>query len=164
MAKRPEPSLAARLESIRVLRVGRAASSVSRSEDEPPSAPSTDGGADMDRRTAIVGVQQARRARVPAPRELSIAHEVDTQARLIRSVQKGLVASGVAWERVLTDCGVSDFLVSSARIRSFRRGVLTIQVRDASARYELSRFLRSGGEARVARAARVALHTIKLVP
>ena len=42
------------------------------------------------------------------------------------------------------------------------RGVLTVKTSDASTRFELDRFLRCGGEAKLARAAKIAIRKIKL--
>jgi len=118
---------------------------------------------DPEKRHLLLALTRTRQLRVKGERNLSVAHEIDEQARLIRSVQRGMTGVSVAWEMLLAQSGLPREVGEATRIRSFRRGVLTIQVRDASTKYNLSRFLRSGGEARLAKLAPVALTKVRLV-
>jgi len=118
---------------------------------------------DPSARAAVLSLDRARHARVRPAHDFSLAVEVDTQARLIRSVQKGLTRASVAWDRVLGGCGLSVELLSNVQVKSYRRGILTIRVRDSATKYLLARFLRSGGEASLARLAPVVVTRVKLV-
>jgi len=155
----PSPdSLAARLRALRLERGGPAYS--------PPAQPSSQAkspAADPDAAPAILGINLARAARVRPPRDLSAARDFDETARLIRTMQRGVTRSAVAWDQLLTQSGLDPVIAAAARVRSFRRGVLTVEVADSGAKYILARFLRAGGEARLARLAPVALHKVRLV-
>jgi len=70
--------------------------------------------------------------------------------------------SGTALER-----GWREVLPESLRGRawavSLSRGVLTVRASDASAKWEVDRWLRAGGERELGRAARVVIRRVKLV-
>jgi hypothetical protein len=63
-----------------------------------------------------------------------------------------------AWDAV-----VPRTLAARCRLQTFSRGVLTVRAADASARFELDRFLRAGGEAALARRGSAALKRLKIV-
>lgn len=64
---------------------------------------------------------------------------------------------GVAWEEV-----VPPQLAAKAEIVRLVRGVLSVRVTDSATRFELDRFLRSGGEAALVRRAAGAIRRVKV--
>jgi hypothetical protein len=54
-------------------------------------------------------------------------------------------------------------MIERMRVVSFRAGVLTVRVSDASTKYAMDRFLRAGGEAALARLSPATLRRVKLV-
>ncbi|MBC7773244.1 MAG: hypothetical protein H7210_12165 [Pyrinomonadaceae bacterium] len=118
---------------------------------------------DLVTQLAALALTRTRQDRVKPSRDLSLAEEIDTQARLIRSVQKGIAKVSIAWDQILAGSGLPDELLARATVKSYRRGVLTIRVRDSTTQYLLARFLRAGGESRLARLAPVVVSRVKLV-
>ena len=55
-------------------------------------------------------------------------------------------------------------LLAHCRVRSVSRGTLIVEVDQASARYQLDRWLRSGGETRLIEASGASIRRVKLVP
>lgn len=70
----------------------------------------------------------------------SIARDVLAQAADLKKLQKRTASIAEAWARV-----VPDDLASRTSIERLARGVLVVRLGDASARFELDRFLRAGG-------------------
>lgn len=151
---------------VNAIRAERARRGLARGEGIIGDAGDEDSGGDAASgdRLAVVALARARAARCRAARDTSITPEIAAQATLIRTIQRGITSTSVAWDRLLQQSGVGEHLMAAARVRSFRRGVLTIQVRDASARYELGRLLRAGGEQRLSRLSPAPVHRVKLVP
>jgi hypothetical protein len=76
-----------------------------------------------------------------------------------RSVERQHSAAGgiaEAWAEILPP-----HLTRQAQIVSLARGTLTVRTADASTRYQIDRFLRSGGQAELARRAKVAVTRVK---
>lgn len=70
----------------------------------------------------------------------SIAHEVLTQGAELKKLQKRTASIAEAWAQV-----VPGDLASRTLIERLSRGVLSVRLTDASARFDLDRFLRAGG-------------------
>jgi hypothetical protein len=84
---------------------------------------------------------------LPKGRDLGISKEVGAMVRAIGATSKTDDAIGVAWIEL-----APANLRQRARVVSLARGVLNLRVEDASARFEVDRWLRTGGQARLARA------------
>jgi hypothetical protein len=89
---------------------------------------------------------RAHRA-LPKGRDTGIAGEVRSLMGRLGAAGRGDDAITNAWEE-LAPPGLRD----RARVVSLSRGVLNLRVSDASARFEVDRWLRAGGQARLARA------------
>jgi hypothetical protein len=70
--------------------------------------------------------------------------------------------SGSALEKAWREVLPASLLGRAASV-SLTRGVLTVRASDASARWEVDRWLRGGGERELARAARVVIRRVKFV-
>lgn len=107
---------------------------------------------------AIDDLRRLRANRAPRERDLSIGRAVHEVEREVKKRAKATGGIGAAWESV-----VPAALAARSNPVSLARGVLTVRVADSAARFELDRFLRTGGEPALARAAGVAIRRIKLV-
>lgn len=85
---------------------------------------------------------------------VQIAREADELSRL----EKKLGGAGAAWAGV---CPAA--LCERAVPVSLSRGTLQIEVRDAAARYEVDRWLRGGGEARLVAASAAPIRRVRIV-
>lgn len=108
--------------------------------------------------SAIDELKRLRTLRAPRERDLTIAAAVKDAERDARKKARATGGIGAAWESAAPAA-----LVSRALPVSLTRGVLTIRAADAAARFELDRWLRSGGEITLARAAGVAIKRTKIV-
>lgn len=99
---------------------------------------------------------RARRVR-PEP-DQSFTSLFRERAVELDRLEKRLGAIAGAWQRL---CPPE--LLPRTSVRSLSRGVLTIGVEDAAARYELDRFLRSGAERTFIRACPTTVRKVKLV-
>lgn len=97
--------------------------------------------------------RRVRRDRAPEAGVLFAA-----QARELAKQQKRLGGVAGAWAEV---CPPE--LIERTTILSLSRGVLTIGVPDAAARFELDRFLRAGAERELIRLAPATVRTVRLV-
>ena len=102
----------------------------------------------MARAKPSVSLSTLRRYRaLPTGRPLSIAPEMATIARELGHAARAEDALDHAW-RSLAPANLRE----RAGTLSLSRGVLSVRTPDASARFELDRWLRAGGMARLARA------------
>lgn len=112
----------------------------------------------MNVHRARAALDNLRRIR-PGPRPVSTIQEaVAGFENSLARRHKSLGGVAAAWMSV-----VPPDLAGPAELVSMARGVLTIRVQDAPARFALDRFLRAGGEREVQRASPVTLKKIKLV-
>lgn len=95
---------------------------------------------------------------MPRERNAALADEVERLSAELSRRRRGGGSAAAAWEVV-----VPDSLRERCEVTGVSRGILTVRVRDASARFELDRFLRSGGEAALIRTAKVAIRRVKLL-
>ena len=109
------------------------------------------------------GLARLREKRVGAPRDLTMRGVLDGELRRVRQVERGARSASGAWDQLLQTAGLASELVERTKVVSFRFGVLTVRVSDASTKYAVDRFLRSGGEAALARLASATLRRVKLV-
>lgn len=86
-------------------------------------------------------LERLRRLRVESRPDPGLGPEFERAAASLRRSETGVGRIAGAWEAV---CPRE--LIERTRIARFSGGVVTIIVPDAAARYELDRFLRSGGE------------------
>jgi hypothetical protein len=96
-------------------------------------------------------------ARAPRTRDLSIAGDIRGLADSVRRAESGLGAATAAWTKA-----VPAHLASACAIEGLSRGVLRVRVTDSSVRFELDRFLRAGGEARVITASSAPIRSVRL--
>ena len=111
----------------------------------------------MRRTTANSELARLRGYRTRPERDLSVAADLDRLVKDATRRSKAVGGIGRAW-----DATVPEALRARSAIVTYRAGVLTVRCADAAARFGLDRFLRSGGEAEVARLAPAALKRIKL--
>jgi hypothetical protein len=110
-----------------------------------------------------VGLERLRANRVPTPRDITMCSALDSELRRVRQVERSAVSAAGAWDQLLAQAGMQGDLQARTRVVSFRFGVLTVKVSDASTKYAVDRFLRSGGETALARLAAATLRRVKLV-
>lgn len=103
-------------------------------------------------------LRRLRELRVPREREAGLGAQVEQIRTELTRRQRGGGKAAAAWEVV-----VPDALREVSDVVGLSRGVLTIRARHAAARFEVDRFLRSGGEAALSRAAGVAIRRVKIV-
>lgn len=99
-----------------------------------------------------------RQLRNRADPDLSLGAPLQNVCRDLERRSRAAGGIGDAWARILPL-----HLAEAADIVSFTRGVLTIRPANAAIRYQLDCFLRAGGEAELARAARTSIRRIRLL-
>jgi hypothetical protein len=90
--------------------------------------------------------------------DVSIANALKELERDVVKRQRAVGGIGAAWEEI-----APARLSGRCQVVGVSRGVLTIRAADAATRFELDRFLRSGGERELARRAGVAIKKTKLL-
>lgn len=108
---------------------------------------------------AALDIERLRAQRVRPERSRSLAELLDTEHRAIDKAAKAIGPGGQAW----IDACPPDHLPSTT-VLGLQRGTLKIGVAGTATRFALDRWLRSGGERLIIRAARVAIRRITLVP
>jgi hypothetical protein len=103
-------------------------------------------------------LQQLRGWRNYRERDLAIGPALADVTKELRRHHKAVGGIGEAWGSI-----VPPEVGAGAELVRLSRGVLTVRVRDAAARFALDRWLRGGGEAALARAPGVVVKKIKLV-
>ena len=91
-------------------------------------------------------LQQLRKWRTRPDRDLSIAGPVREAAAQAQQRHDAGQGAGQAWDEL-----VPPRLRRRCTVLQLQRGILTVRIPDAAARFELDRWLRSGGEAALAR-------------
>ncbi len=112
----------------------------------------------MDARAAQAAVERLRGFRVRAGRPASIEAEVEAARREAGHRRRAVGGIERAWEEV-----VPEALRARCALVRFSRGVVTVKAFDGAAMYELDRFLRAGGEARLARVAGAPVRRVRVV-
>lgn len=103
-------------------------------------------------------LDRLRSFRNPRPRDLTIGGLVDAERQRAAKQARAVGGIAAAWHDVIPPA-----LAEKTQILRLSRGVLTVRVRDAAAKYTLDRFLRSGGEASLIRRASTGVNRVKLV-
>lgn len=103
-------------------------------------------------------LERLRKFRAPKERDLTLRVPLGFAAQELRRMRRGLGAVAAAWGQI-----VPPELAERTALVGISRGVLTVRASDASAKYELERLLRSGGEAAVVRASPVSLRRVRVV-
>lgn len=116
-----------------------------------------------DAAAMTAGLLRLRANRVSPARDVTITAVLSSEIRRFRQIERAAVGVGNAWDELMTAAGLAPELVRSARVVSFRAGLLTVRVSSAPAKYAFDRFLRSGGEAALARLTPAPLRRVKLV-
>ncbi|MCC6675768.1 MAG: DUF721 domain-containing protein [Phycisphaerales bacterium] len=112
----------------------------------------------MNPQRARAAVDKLRQIR-PGPRSAPPIHDaVAAFENDLARRHKSMGGIAAAWT-----AAVPDDLAAPAELVSMARGVLTVRVQDAPARFALDRFLRAGGEREVQRRSPVTLKKIRLV-
>lgn len=111
----------------------------------------------MDPEAAALRLERLREARQRRGRDDALAPAFQRAARDLQRLQKGLAGVAEAWESV---CPAE--LLERTAIRGIRRGVLTIGVADAPARYELERMLKGGAERELIRRCPMTVRKVRL--
>lgn len=107
---------------------------------------------------ATPSLSRLRELRVPRERDAALATEMERLRAELERRRRGGSGMAAAWDVV-----VPDGLREKSEVVGVSRGVLSVRVRDASARFALDRFLRSGGEATLIRTSKVAIRKVRLV-
>jgi hypothetical protein len=108
-------------------------------------------------RSARDHLEDLRRWRGRTPRDGAIGPIVEALRDDAAKTQRRLGLVIDAWERT-----VPAELARQTRITALSRGTLQVRVASPSVRYELDRFLRSGGEAALRTASRAPLRSIRI--
>lgn len=111
----------------------------------------------MSRTHAQQELAKLRGWRTPPPRDLGLASLVDGERKRLVRCHKAVGGMGLAWEEV-----VPPRLAAKVELLRLTRGVLSVRVKDSATRFELDRFLRSGGEAELVRRAAGAIRRVKV--
>lgn len=98
-----------------------------------------------------------RASRVAPARDLTLAAQMAAQAKDLRKRARSFGALGAAWLDV-----VPAALRERATLISFARGVLLVRADDDAARFELDRWLRTGGEVSLVKRCPTALLRVRL--
>jgi hypothetical protein len=103
-------------------------------------------------------LERLRAGRNRPERDLSVSGIVASQKKALAKQHRELAGVWASWA-----AGVPARLLDRTTLVGVSRGVLTVRVADAAARFELDRFLRTGGEIDLVRRAPIGVRKIKLV-
>lgn len=120
-------------------------------ESDPPAAPAPTP-------PALLGVDAVRRNRLRGRGDPSMKGEMDRGLRELAKLRREVGQCADAWA-----ASVPPSLLGRTRLVGLSRGVLTVAVTDAAARYALDRALRSGAERAFLTACAAAVRKVKLV-
>jgi hypothetical protein len=109
-------------------------------------------------RRSVESLERLRGFRNRPERDVTIGAMVKAAEREVKKQQRAVGGVGLAWDEV-----VPRTLAARCTVVGVSRGVLTVRTAGAATRFELDRFLRSGGEAELCRRAGVAIRKVKLV-
>lgn len=103
-------------------------------------------------------VNRLRRYRTRPEPDLSLQTPLRGLFRNLEQRSRKQTGIDGTWKLVLPAA-----LAEASQVVRFSRGTLTIRAANASARYQIDRFLRSGGEAELARRAGVTIRRVKYI-
>lgn len=105
-----------------------------------------------------IELERLRQQRARTPRDAGVAPLLTSMADQLKRSQRAVGASAEAW---LSVCPPA--LAQRCSILGLSRGELRIAVANAAARFEVDRWLRSGGEKLLVDSARTTIRRVKLV-
>jgi len=106
----------------------------------------------------MIDLDRLRELRNIPERDLGLGAQFDSVRKQLKKRSRSLGAIGTGWAAVVPE----ELLVGAALV-SFSRGVLTVRCDNASAKFNLDRFLRSGGELSLVRACPAGMVKVRLV-
>lgn len=106
----------------------------------------------------MAGVERLRQARIRPDWDRSLAPEMDRAIREAVALRRATSGCAQAWSTV-----VPEPLLARTVLEGVARGILTVRVPDAATRFELDRFLRSGGQKRLLTECRTSITKVRLV-
>jgi hypothetical protein len=109
-------------------------------------------------RLTPANLEQLRQSRVRPARDLSIAATMGGIQKQLRQQARSVGGIGDAWVRL-----VPAGLLEQTSVVGVSRGVLTVRASTAAARFELDRWLKSGGEDALVKGATATLSRVKVV-
>ncbi len=99
----------------------------------------------MDPRAAKLSLEKLRSNRVRPARDITLAANLAGEVLEAKKRHKAVGGIGAAWAELMSEVVTGTNLAERTIVRSFFRGVLTIEASDTAARYEVDRWLRAGG-------------------
>ncbi len=106
----------------------------------------------------LAGLARVREARVRVRSDQTLAAEMDRAMHDAARQRRANVGCADAWARV-----VPPELLGKTALGGVSRGVLTVRVPDGATRFQLDRFLRSGGQRAFVSACSASLRQVKIV-
>lgn len=103
-------------------------------------------------------IERLRGYRVYKPRVRDLAGDFALMAKNLQRTKRSIGSASRAWAACCPDK-----LLARTAVVSMTRGVLTISADDSSTRFELDRWLRSGGEHELITSATTSIRKIKIV-
>jgi hypothetical protein len=110
----------------------------------------------MPPRERPTDLKQLRRWRIRREYDISIGASVRDAAARVDEQRKAGRGAGESWEQL-----VPERVRGRCHVVLVHRGVMTVKVRDAAARFEIDRWLRSGGELELVK--RAGIKKVKIV-
>lgn len=92
-------------------------------------------------RERLASLENLRRWRNRPDRDVSIVQPLNQAAAAVEKLRRAAKGSGEAWESL-----VPPRVRQRCQVIQVQRGVMTVRVKDAAARFEVDRWLRGGGE------------------
>lgn len=106
----------------------------------------------------LASIERLRSLRVKPERDLTLTRAFLGEQVVLRRLRRSNAGLAEAWTSV-----APDGLRERAMLRGVSAGVATIAVTDAAARYQVDRWLRSGGEKALLRACPAPVRKVKVV-
>ena len=106
----------------------------------------------------LLELARVRAVRVKPSPDLTLTRQFLGERVLLRKLRRSNAGLVEAWESVAPPA-----LLERTALRGLAQGVATLGVPDASTRYELDRFLRSGGEKALKQACGAPIRRVKVV-
>lgn len=106
----------------------------------------------------MLGIERLRQARARPSWDNSLAPDMDRAIREAAALRRATSGCAEAWSKVIPPA-----LLARTSLEGTSRGVLTVRVPDAATRFELDRFLRSGGQKQLLTESRTSITKVRLV-
>lgn len=105
----------------------------------------------------MAGVERLRQARIRPNWDRSLAPEMVRAIREAVALRRATSGCAEAWTKVIPAS-----ILARTALEGISRGVLTVRVPDAATRFELDRFLRSGGQKLLTSECRTTLSKVRI--